>query len=328
MSLLNKFMIMKLKIISFGSNEEYINLAEKTVQSVKNLYSKSETKVFKPKDLPYEINDYAKIYSRGYGYWIWKPYIIKEALCKINENDILLYLDGRSGLRKTGKPIRWLDSFILENKFDIASWQMIHKEMSWTNGDIISAFNLDLNSELVKTGQFAATFHAWRKNIRSLNFLNEWLKFLLDNREICRDEVSQNLNHKKFIGNRHDQSVFSLMIKTKIVKNDSIAFKKAELLLDRIINNQSEEGWFREYEGADPGYQTLCLHYLVDAHLKSRALNLSEPIAKSIRFLQYFAHPDGSFGGHYGSRCTRFYYQYTKIKTIGVRYKYTRFSTR
>ena len=57
---------MKLKIISFGSNDEYINLAEKTVQSVKNLYSKSETKVFKPKDLPNVINNYAKSYSKGY----------------------------------------------------------------------------------------------------------------------------------------------------------------------------------------------------------------------------------------------------------------------
>ena len=58
---------------------------------------------------------------------------------------------------------------------------------------MISAFNLNLNSELIKTGQFAATFHAWRKNIRSLNFLDEWLNFLLENREICRDEVSQYL---------------------------------------------------------------------------------------------------------------------------------------
>ena len=102
---------------------------------------------------------------------------------------------------------------------------MIHKEMSWTNGDIISAFNLDLNSELLKTGQFAATFHAWRKNIRSLNFSNKFFNFLLHNKEICRDDDSKNLNHKKFIENRHDQSVFSLMVKTKISKNDSTPFK-------------------------------------------------------------------------------------------------------
>ncbi len=232
---------MNLKIISFGSNDEYIHLAEKTVQSIKNLYSKSETKVFQPKDLPDLIVNYAKSYSKGYGYWVWKPYIIREALSTINENDVLLYVDGRSGLRKTGKPIRWLDNFILENQFDIASWQMIHKEMSWTNGNIISAFNLDLNSELIKTGQFAATFHAWRKNIRSLNFLNEWLSFLQENSEICRDENLKKFNHKKFIENRHDQSVFSLMIKTKISKNDSTAFKILQykkVLNDNLLPHQ------------------------------------------------------------------------------------------
>ena len=232
---------MNLKIISFGSNDEYIHLAEKTVQSLKNLYSKSETKVFKPKDLPDVINNYANLYSKGYGYWVWKPFIIKEALFTINESDVLLYVDGRSGLKKTGKPIKWLDNFILENQFDIASWQMIHKEMSWTNGDIISAFNLDLNSELIKTGQFASTFHAWRKNIRSINFLNEWLNFLLDNREICRDEDSKKLNHKKFIENRHDQSVFSLMVKTKVSKNDSTTFKILQykkILNDNLLPHQ------------------------------------------------------------------------------------------
>ena len=57
---------MNLKIISFGSNDEYIHLAEKTVQSIKNLYSKSETKVFQPKDLPDLIVNYAKSYSKGY----------------------------------------------------------------------------------------------------------------------------------------------------------------------------------------------------------------------------------------------------------------------
>ena len=35
----------------------------------------------------------------------------------------------------------------------------------------------------------------------------------------------KNINHKKFIENRHDQSVFSLIVKTKITKKDSIAFK-------------------------------------------------------------------------------------------------------
>ena len=240
---------MKLKIISFGSNDEYINLAEKTIQSVNNLYSKSETKVFKPKDLPDEINNYAKTYSRGYGYWVWKPYIVNEALSTLNENDILLYVDGRSGLRKTGKPIKWLDYFIQESKLDIACWQMVHKEMHWTNGDIISAFKLNLNSELLKTGQFATTFHAYRKNMQTLNFVNEWLNFLKNNLAICRDEKSLNSNHNKFIENRHDQSVFSLLIKTKIEKNDSITFhilQSRKILNDNLLPHKKNHP--REYK--------------------------------------------------------------------------------
>ncbi len=86
------------------------------------------------------------------------------------------------------------------------------------------------------------------------------------------------------------------------------AASKAHQLIDRILDQQSSEGWFREYQGADPGYQSLCTYYLADLHLTRPDFGLLEPLRQSIRFLHYFAHPDGSFGGLYGSRCTRFYY--------------------
>ena len=31
--------------------------------------------------------------KKGYGYWLWKPYIIKKTLEKMKKGDILLYLD-------------------------------------------------------------------------------------------------------------------------------------------------------------------------------------------------------------------------------------------
>ena len=232
---------MNLKIISFGSDDEYIRLAEKTVKSIKNLYSKATIQVFSDKNIPRKMNDYAKTYKRGYGYWIWKPLIIKESLEKLKEGEILLYVDGRSGLKKSGEPIKWLDYFMQESKLDISCWQMVHKEMHWTNGDIISAFKLNLNSELLKTGQFATTFHAYRKNKQTLNFVNEWLNFLKNNLAICRDEKSINLNHKEFIENRHDQSVFSLMVKTKIEQNDPIKFhilQNRNILNDNLLPHQ------------------------------------------------------------------------------------------
>jgi len=83
---------------------------------------------------------------------------------------------------------------------------------------------------------------------------------------------------------------------------------RARELLDRILEHQSDEGWFKEYEGADPGYQSLCTYYLADVHRMRPDFDLSEPLRESVRFLWHFAHPDGSFGGIYGSRNTRFYY--------------------
>lgn len=84
--------------------------------------------------------------------------------------------------------------------------------------------------------------------------------------------------------------------------------RRGEELLARILDNQSDEGWYCEYGGADPGYQTLCTYYLADVLLLTQDERLARSLAASVRFIWHFAHPDGSFGGLYGSRNTRFFY--------------------
>lgn len=83
---------------------------------------------------------------------------------------------------------------------------------------------------------------------------------------------------------------------------------QAQVLLDLILSNQSQEGWFPEYGGADPGYQTLCMHYLAQIYILKPSEELKKALEKSLDFLKYFAHPDGTFGGEYGSRRTEIYY--------------------
>ena len=83
---------------------------------------------------------------------------------------------------------------------------------------------------------------------------------------------------------------------------------EARMVLDVILKHQSSEGWFSEYGGADPGYQSLCTYYLADVHRMRPDLNLIEPLRSSLQYLWHFAHPDGSYGGLYGSRNTRFYF--------------------
>lgn len=106
----------------------------------------------------------------------------------------------------------------------------------------------------------------------------------------------------------HLATAVAALNRWNIIKGEATVQKKMEILLERILSKQSSEGWFEEYGGADPGYQTLCLHYLADAHLKNPNLGILEPLKQSILFLTYFVHPDGSFAGLYGARCTRFYF--------------------
>ncbi|HIF25242.1 MAG TPA: hypothetical protein EYG18_04625 [Micavibrio sp.] len=97
-------------------------------------------------------------------------------------------------------------------------------------------------------------------------------------------------------------------------------FGKAAKLLQIITDHQSEEGWFSEYDGADIGYQTLATSYLAAYDQGVGGNGLDSEIERSLSFLKYFVHPDGSLGGVYGERNTEFYYP------DGFEYYATRFA--
>jgi hypothetical protein len=80
--------------------------------------------------------------------------------------------------------------------------------------------------------------------------------------------------------------------------------------LDRLLSWQSDEGWFDEYGGADPGYLTLTIAQLADLDRRRPQLDLRKPCAAAVRFLATMVHPDGSLGGEYTSRSTYNFFPY------------------
>lgn len=74
--------------------------------------------------------------------------------------------------------------------------------------------------------------------------------------------------------------------------------------IKRVLSLQSGEGWFQEYEGCDPGYLTVTIDFLAKYYKKTRDPSVLSAIEKAVNFASYFIHPDGSFGGEYGSRNT------------------------
>jgi hypothetical protein len=133
-------------------------------------------------------------------------------------------------------------------------------------------------------------------NNRWTNIIAQMIGYLIKNNET-----------HALISNHLATSVAAL-VRWNLLTSDKLAEKKGRELLDKILLHQSNEGWFKEYDGADPGYQSLCTYYLADVHKNRPDWQLLEPLRQSIKFISHFAHPDGSFGGIYGCRSTRFYY--------------------
>ncbi len=76
----------------------------------------------------------------------------------------------------------------------------------------------------------------------------------------------------------------------------------------QVLSWQSEEGWFQEYEGCDPGYHTLTISCLARLYQSQPSPELQSALTKAVRLATLFMHPDGSYGGEYTSRNTYNYF--------------------
>ena len=74
--------------------------------------------------------------------------------------------------------------------------------------------------------------------------------------------------------------------------------------LSQVLSWQTDEGWFWEYEGCDPGYLTLTISILARIDQINPSPQLTKALTAAVKFAAHFIHPDGSFGGEYGSRNT------------------------
>lgn len=111
-----------------------------------------------------------------------------------------------------------------------------------------------------------------------------------------------------FISNHRAGAAAGLMGLYHITQNRRFHDRAWELMSE-VYARQSKEGWFVEYEGADPGYQTLDTHFQAIFYQRTgEDERVLEKAAASLNFLSYFLHPDGSIGGEYGSRnCPHFF---------------------
>jgi hypothetical protein len=84
--------------------------------------------------------------------------------------------------------------------------------------------------------------------------------------------------------------------------------ESAHKVVARILREQSDEGWFNEYGGPDPGYESLGISYLAIYWRRTGDPEVLQALRRSVEFYSHCVHPDGSVGGCYGSRATGLYF--------------------
>jgi hypothetical protein len=159
-----------------------------------------------------EFSEFIKFNPRGYGYWLWKPFIALNYLKEIPDNDVLLYCDIGCELSPLGDKVfgRYLDALDRANFLAFSTFTK-NSERSWSKAELIKLLApdpRDLDSE-----QVAATFFLMKKTPQMIQFLEEWLSICtLENFSYLTDELQVDQS-PAFIEHRHDQSIFSLLVK-------------------------------------------------------------------------------------------------------------------
>lgn len=76
--------------------------------------------------------------------------------------------------------------------------------------------------------------------------------------------------------------------------------------VEELLAHQHPEGWFYEYGGADPAYLSLAVDYLAKDYRHSGDERVGAALCRALDFMVWFLHPDGSYGGEYGSRNAKY----------------------
>jgi len=211
---------MKKELLLFlTSNYNIDRVNNDLIENKYNLFDK--VKLLNENDLdnyikPIVENNIEKYGLRGYGYWIWKPYIILQELNKLNEGDILVHLDMHCHLNVIKN---YFNDIINElNNQSIILGNVGFNDLMYTTAKLRKHVEKKLNriftDKQLNDVQYESGIQFIKNTKFSRNFIKTWFDLMLSGLDYVSDIYNNdNENDETFIENRHDQSVISLLYK-------------------------------------------------------------------------------------------------------------------
>ena len=197
--------------MTFG-NVKYAKQRIRLAQEAKQLDYFDRIYTFSPLDLQqdsvfWEKNkEFIEKNPRGYGYWIWKAYLIDRILNELNEGDMLVYCDAGCSINMKGKN-RLLEYEQMVEEHGFVCFQLAnprHTQGQFTKAQIFETLGGDKD-----TPQIISGIIVMKKCPNSFRIISEWKLHSIP--DLLNDCVGK--EDSTFIENRHDQSILSILVR-------------------------------------------------------------------------------------------------------------------
>ena len=168
---------------------------------------------YSEKDLPesfFSDNPEVTSYKRGFGLWLWKPYIILMAMNGLCDGDTLIYAD--SGMTFIND-VRNLTPILDNSKNQMAFFELPLLNEDWTKGETFRWAGYFPNED---ERQITGNFFLMKVSEKSKKFIFEWYELCRQEKLISPQRFDFSItNGNYFRAHREDQSLLSILVRKK-----------------------------------------------------------------------------------------------------------------
>ncbi len=201
---------MKYHFITFG-NEPWHKSVDQLCAEARDLGIFDSVYGYKEVDLDEEQLAFAYANPRGFGFWTWKSSICLQHLERVEQGDVILYADAGCVFNPPAKK-RLLEYAELATKYGMVGFQMTHIEKLWTKRELLHYLHCEHRNDLLQSGQVEATAFVFCKTDDTERLLRTWKMIPRQNPLLVNDVITIQ-QFPEFREHRHDQSIFSLLLK-------------------------------------------------------------------------------------------------------------------
>ena len=224
----------KVKLITFGDGSKKYHDAVarllKQSEAFSTIHSREGFSIDKLDPEYHEMfPDFSKKYPEGHGYYAWKAFLIASELRKLDDGDILVYVDAGCELSANGEE-RFQFYLSETTKNDVTLFELPLPNRFYTKNDPTFFENPEhyLRNQLVSGVLFL------KKGEKATNLINDWLALCAyEGGRLLMNPSRNETQIPGFIAHRHDQSCLS-----------TCAY-------DHNIKTLPDETWFDDFRGKD-----------------------------------------------------------------------------